>query len=89
MDTTLPVITLTGSGTITQIDGIAYIDAGAIYTDNYDGTGALIGSGTVDTNTPGTYYLTFDFTDTNGNAAVQVTRTINITNGYAPILTLI
>jgi phage protein D len=55
-----------------------------------DGTGAAtVGGDTVDTNTIGTYIITYDHTDTNGNAAVQVTRTVNVVSGSAPVISLI
>ena len=37
VDTTLPVITLTGEATVTIEVGSTYTDAGATATDNYDG----------------------------------------------------
>ena len=50
-DSEAPLVTLTGSGTITTVRGYPYIDAGATWTDNVDGSGSLTASGTVDTNT--------------------------------------
>ena len=40
-------------------------------TDNYDGdlTSSIVVSGSVDTSTIGTYTLTYDVSDTSGNAA--------------------
>ena len=37
VDTTVPVITLSGDATVTIWVGAVYIDAGATATDNYDG----------------------------------------------------
>ena len=38
---------------------------------------------------PGTYTLTFDYTDSNGNAAATVTRTVVVEDTSAPVITLI
>ena len=88
VDTTIPVITLSGSGTITLEVFSIYTDSGATYTDNYDGTGSVIASGTVDENTVGSYTLTYDHTDANGNAADQVTRTVNVVDTTKAVITL-
>ena len=50
VDTTAPVITLVGSGSITQEAGTTYTDAGATYTDNIDPSGSVTAIGTVNTN---------------------------------------
>lgn len=77
IDTTAPVITLTGDATITIEVGATYTELGAVFTDNYDQNGdATVGGDTVDTATVGTYIITYDITDSNGNEATQVTRTV-------------
>ena len=79
VDTTAPVITLTGDASITLEVGAAYNEQGATATDNYDTTvTVVIGGDTVDTSTVGTYTVTYDATDANNNAATQVTRTVNV-----------
>lgn len=40
----------------------------------------------MDTNTLGVYTLTYDYTDGAGNAATQVTRTINVVDTTLPII---
>ena len=72
VDTTNPIITLTGNSSITHEAGTVYADAGASWTDTVDGSGNLNGSGTVDVNTVGAYTLTFDYTDAVGNVGTQV-----------------
>ena len=47
------------------------------------------GVGEVDDQVPGTYTLTFDYTDSNGNAAATVTSTVIVEDSSAPIVTLI
>ncbi len=82
-----PVITLSWSGIITQEVGSSYMDAGASYSDTEDGTGSLVASGSVDINTLWSYTLTYDFTDSSNNAATQISRTVNIVDTTAPIIT--
>lgn len=60
--------------------------------DNYDGDISglvVVGGDVLDPNTPGTYHLTYDVIDANGNSATQVTRTVVITDGYPPVLTVL
>ena len=89
VDTTAPVITLTGDATITHEAATAYTDEGAGWADTVDGSGTLTASGTVDVNMVGTYVLTYDYTDAAGNAAVQVSRTVNVVDTTIPVITLI
>lgn len=79
-DTTAPVITLNGSSVVEVTQGNAYIDAMATATDNVDGdlTAQIIILGSVNTNTAGTYSITYNVTDAAGNAATQVARTIHV-----------
>ena len=81
-DTTPPVITLIGSNPIDIEQGETYIEQGATATDNVDGditANIVIGGDTVDINTVGTYVVTYNVSDAAGNAAVEVTRTVNVT----------
>ena len=90
-DTTPPVITLTGSPTVTIQKGVTYTDAGATCTDDTDGTIAPVSSGTVDTTTAGSYTITYSCTDAASNAATQVSRTITVQNApdtTPPVITL-
>ena len=50
MDTTVPLITLTGEPTVTTEVGATYTDQGATATDNYDpALTVVVGGDTVDT----------------------------------------
>ena len=80
VDTTAPVITLSGSATVTIVKGSTYTDAGATATDNYDTSVTVVTTGTVDTNTVGTYTITYTASDSSGNTALPVTRTVNVQN---------
>ena len=54
------------------------------WSDAVDGNGTLTGVGVVDDQVPGTYTLTFDYTDSNGNAATTVTRTVVVEDTSHP-----
>ena len=80
-DSTAPVITLNGSSTVNLTEGDTYTELGATALDNFDGdiTASIVVAGdTVDTNTPGTYIVTYNVSDAAGNAATEVTRTVNV-----------
>ncbi len=81
LDTTAPVITLNGSATIELTVGDNYVEQGANATDDIDGdiTGQINISGTVDTNTEGTYQLTYSVTDTAENQS-SIVRTVEVTS---------
>ncbi|MCP4414023.1 MAG: DUF5011 domain-containing protein, partial [Gammaproteobacteria bacterium] len=90
-DTEIPVITLSGSTPVNVEVGAAYNDAGATASDNVDGdiTASIITNGLpIDTSTPGSYIVTYDVTDSSGNVAIQVTRTVNVADSAIPVITL-
>lgn len=76
-DTTAPVITLNGESTIEIYVGDAFEDPGATVTDNTDTEIELTVSGEVDVNTLGDYQLTYQATDSAGNATQQI-RTVKV-----------
>jgi arylsulfatase A-like enzyme len=76
-----PVITLNGSAFIRLSIGDAYTDPGATATDTEDGditADIVVGGDVVDTATPGTYVITYNVTDSAGNAADEVIRSVNV-----------
>ncbi|OIP98814.1 MAG: hypothetical protein AUK35_09395 [Zetaproteobacteria bacterium CG2_30_46_52] len=87
-DTTAPFITLAGSDSYTVELGQSYVDAGASFSDLIDGSGAVLAVGSVNTSVPGTYNLTYNYTDGSGNAAAQVTRSVNVQDSIPPAFTL-
>jgi parallel beta-helix repeat protein len=89
VDTTAPVLTIIGDGNITHEAGQLYTDANASWSDHVDGSGMVNASGSVDINTPGSYELSYDYSDSNGNAASTVTRTVTVVDTTAPVLTII
>src|SRR5437867_4042026 len=90
-DTTPPVITLLGSNPVTVQVGSTYTDAGATATDNVDGniTPSIITVNPVNTGVAGTYFVTYNVKDAAGNAATQVTRTVNVGDTTPPVITLL
>jgi hypothetical protein len=90
-DTTIPIITITGSNTITLEKGASFTDPGATATDNTDGniTANIVKTGSVTTATTGTYVLTYDVSDAAGNAATTKTRSVQVSDNTAPVITLI
>lgn len=86
-DTTPPVITLNGSSTINLAIGATFEDPGATATDNVDGditANIQVGGDEVDTNTEGTYVITYNVSDAAGNAAAEVTRTVIVSQDGSP-----
>lgn len=80
-DTTPPVITLNGDATVDLNVGDSYTEAGATATDDTDGDisgNIVVGGDTVDTSVAGTYIVTYNVSDAAGNAATEVTRTVNV-----------
>jgi hypothetical protein len=88
VDTTAPVITISGTSPVTVAQGSVYTDAGATATDLVDGTVAVTSSGTVDTSKIGIYTITYTATDAAKNIATEVTRTVNVTDQTAPVITV-
>ena len=90
VDTTVPVITLTGDAVVTTEVDATYTDAGATALDNYDGdiTPAIVVVNTVNIAIVGTYTVTYNVSDISGNPAVQVTRTVNVVDTTVPVITL-
>ena len=74
-----PVIKLNGNTTIDLKKGESYEEPGFSTTDNTDGdlTGATKVSGTVDTDTIGTYAIKYTATDQAGNVG-EATRVVNV-----------
>ena len=85
VDTTNPVVTVTGANPATVELGASYTDAGATATDLAAVT--VTTSGTVNTDAVGSYTLTYTATDASGNSATA-TRTVNVVDTTAPVVTV-
>ena len=89
VDTTPPVISLIGDANVTHSASTTYIDQGANWSDIVDGNGTADANGSVDSNTPGIYQITYTKSDSSGNVAEPVVRTINVVDSDAPVITLL
>ncbi|WP_299195773.1 immunoglobulin-like domain-containing protein [uncultured Amphritea sp.] len=85
-DTNAPVITLLGSSTPTIAHDSVWTDPGATAYDDEDGdiTASIVVTGTVDTGSVGSYVLSYNVSDSAGNSATQVQRTVSVTDQVAP-----
>ena len=88
VDTTGPVIRLTGDVEVTVEAGDTYEDAGATVADNIDSGLEATSVSTLDTTKPGEYAVTYNVADSNGNNAVQVSRKVTVVDTTAPVITL-
>jgi hypothetical protein len=88
-DTQAPTLTLIGSSTITLSVGTSYIDSGATVSDNKDtnlGVKASVDGSTsldisqisIDTSTTSVHTIEYSATDSAGNKALPITRTITV-----------
>ena len=81
-DRTSPTITLVGSGSDSVfVSGTqGYADQGATVSDSREGAinSTLITTGSVNRTIPGTYTFTYNASDSAGNAATAVTRTVTV-----------
>ncbi|KOY52684.1 Ig-like domain-containing protein [Polaribacter dokdonensis] len=79
VDEIVPTITLNGDETISVVNGTNFTDPGATGADNCSSTTIEI-TGTVDTNTSGSYTLIYKALDASNNESTTVSRTV-IVNG--------
>lgn len=80
IDTVAPVITRNGPSVVTVIQGTTYNDPGATANDSAEGdiSEAIVTNNPVNNNVPGDYTVTYNVTDSAGNVATQVTRTVHV-----------
>ncbi|GIU05598.1 MULTISPECIES: immunoglobulin-like domain-containing protein [unclassified Shewanella] len=87
IDALAPVIKLNGESPMLVAHGAEFSDPGASVSDNVDTNLAISASGTVDTNTVGSYTLTYSASDSAGNSA-QIFRVVNVTDQTSPEIAL-
>ncbi|MFH1156510.1 MAG: DUF5011 domain-containing protein [Pseudomonadota bacterium] len=93
-DTIPPVITLNGDNPLIIGLGQTFQDPGATAQDTCDGdlTGQIITKDSVDTYMTGFYQVTYNVTDTAGNTAQEVIRTVEVSpcfqDTFPPVITL-
>lgn len=79
--TDLPNVTLNGSAEVTLDLNDDWTDPGAAAQDEQDGNltdSIVVGGDVVDTTKAGTYVITYNVTDSDGNPAVERTRTVTV-----------
>ena len=87
-DTVGPLITLSGSATVTHEAGTAYSDEGASAEDAVDGAVTVTSNGSVTERIPGIYTLSYSATDAAWNMSTA-TRTIEVKDTIGPVITLL
>ncbi len=91
-DVLAPVITLQGADPQIVNAGTAYLELGATAVDDIDGDisgNIVIDASAVNTAVPGSYVVTYNVSDAAGNVASQVSRTVNVVDVIAPVITLV
>lgn len=90
IDGTAPSIALKGLSVVTLEVGSLYVDAGATALDNYDGdlSSAIIMENPVNSFAVGTYLVSYNVSDSSGNRAREVIRTIHVVDTVAPSVSL-
>ncbi len=89
-DTAAPVITLLGDNPLVVQKGDSYNEPGASAYDDIEGTVTLTSSnisGTVNSDSVGSYSLNYSYTDNGGNTGIA-SRTVNVIDTGAPTITL-
>ena len=88
VDTTAPDLTLIGADPHTIVSGHAYVELGATAYDTGDGgyisASIVIDASAVNTSVTGTYYVTYNISDSHSNAAATGTRTVNVIDATNP-----
>ena len=87
IDTTPPVINIRGPAVYAIEVGQPYLEYGADIVDK-DSNAKISISGNINTNSPGEYILTYDCTDSSGNTAPLITRTIIVKDSRPPVVNL-
>lgn len=84
-----PEITLIGASEIEIDYGVAYVESGAIAEDSCDGQVQVQISGVVDEFKVGTYVLTYDAVDGQGNSATSKVRTVHVVDNAGPVVSIL
>jgi len=86
-DNTAPTIQVNGANPMTVECHTSFTDPGATAHDACAGDFAATASGSVNPNVVGQYIITYNATDPSGHAAAPVTRTVNVVDTTAPVVT--
>lgn len=91
VDTTVPIITLLGDPAVIHECGQSYTDAGAVVNDSCEGdlAGNLVVNNPVTPDSqPGLYSITYNAADGQGNAALQISRQVQVVDTTPPVINL-
>ena len=90
VDSSEPVISLNGNANISIGVWQAFLDEGVGATDTIDGnlTASVQVVGEVNSSVPGTYIIIYRVSDSSGNQAVEVSRSVTVTNQAPDGITL-
>jgi len=83
VDTTKPVITITGADPLTVECHTSFTDPGATANDSCAGSVSVTSTNNVNVNVPGSYSVTYSATDASGNTQTA-TRTVNVVDTTQP-----
>lgn len=90
VDTTKPVLTLNGDATVYVELGLeSYTESGAAVVDVESGLVVDVDDNDVNNTEAGTYTVTYDVTDSSGNEATQITRTVVVRDTIDPVISLV
>ncbi|MFM1918895.1 MAG: hypothetical protein RLZZ303_529 [Candidatus Hydrogenedentota bacterium] len=90
-DTRAPIITLLGGSSVPVECGSPFVDPGFTANDTCEGdlsANVVRNASQVNTSRAGTYTVTYNLVDANGNRATQVTRTVVVSDTTRPTITL-
>jgi PKD repeat protein len=89
-DTEDPSISLLGYSIMDIEVHNPFVDPWVDVSDNYPckSLDVVVSGGPVDIHTLGTYNLTYELTDCNGNGPVSVSRVVNVVDTTAPVITI-
>ncbi len=87
-DSTPPVITLIGDADMVIDQASTFSDPGVNVSDDTDSNLIAAVTGSVDTSQVGSYNLIYNVSDSAGNAANPITRTVTVRDIIAPVITL-
>jgi hypothetical protein len=89
VDTTAPIVSVNGDNPLNLLVGDTYTESGASVTDNSgEALTATVESNNVDTSVAGNYEVVYSAVDGSNNEG-RATRTVNVTTGNAPEITVI
>lgn len=86
IDSTPPTLTLNGASAMTVECHTSFSDPGATASDNCSGA-AVVTTGSVNADAPGTYTLSYTAIDAAGNTSAPATRTVTVVDTTPPTLT--